>query len=197
MAATVRRTRVSEGFTLVEVLVMAGLLAFILLGAASLFMFAVKQNAWGKDETVLVSLAQRKMEEVRGLSANKLDKDVWQSSQPDLPVNDPGSVGVCLADPSPSERETWPVVGEDAVHWDLTEFSDADKIHEQQYRWNYCVYEVVFGECVPDTSTCGPDTVGAYIDAKKIVVEVCKREATDLERQRGRAEHCAKLEMYR
>ena len=69
--------RREPGFTLVEVLVMSLLLAFVLLSVVTLFVFGIKHNAWGRDEMVMATLAQRKVEQLRKVSPANLFDDPW------------------------------------------------------------------------------------------------------------------------
>jgi prepilin-type N-terminal cleavage/methylation domain-containing protein len=189
--------RKNDGFTLTEILVVAAILSFVLLAVATLFVLGMRQNAWGRDETVLVSLAQRKMEELRRIAAARMDTDPWTGL--DLTEYE-GGQWHCLADPDETKREEWPVVNQDTDHWPSVDFQITsaearDRINEGFYRWNYCVHDVTFGECLTP-SMCGPDAAGPYVTARKVVVEVCRRAATDAQ-FKDRAEHCAKLEMYR
>ena len=64
------------GFTLVEVLLMAALLSFVLLSVATLFVLGMKHNAWGRDESVMATLVQRKMEELRQIGPSELYTDI-------------------------------------------------------------------------------------------------------------------------
>lgn len=199
----------AEGFSLVEVLVMALILAFVLLSVITLFIFGIQWNAWGRDETVLATLAQRKMEQLRRVPPPDLFQSVCDGT--DLDTFGGGNWH-CLEDPAAiagpvDPYDHWREVGVGDC-WTGADY-DADSLREEQYRWNYCVNEVVFGNCLPPEmgAACGPDATGPYMEAKKVVVEVCRRREHNLgERPRadalgviheGRPAHCVKLEMYR
>jgi len=194
----------SAGFSLTEVMVMSALLAFALLSVATLFVFSIKHDAWGRDETVIATLAQRKMEQLRRISPNKLYTDPWTNAllaRFDASGANGSGPWRCLSDPRPTQRDSWPVIGLPVsdVHWTPSEYAN-DDLKESQFRWNYCVYPVTFGNCRPDASpptTCGPDFAGMYVDGRKVVVEVCRRREHNREQKTGRAPHCAKVEMYR
>ena len=182
---------------------MALILAFVLLSVITLFIFGIQWNAWGRDETVLATLAQRKMEQLRRVPPPDLFKSVCDpSGSTVLPTFGGAGTWHCLANPAAitgpvDPYDHWPEVGSGDC-WAAAEY-DADSLREEQYRWNYCVNEVAFGNCLPPEmgEICGPDATGPYVEAKKVVVEVCRRREHNLGEREGRPPHCVKLEMYR
>jgi type II secretory pathway pseudopilin PulG len=58
----------SAGFTLVETLVATGIMATVALGVAQLFVIATDANRAAKQQTSATTLAEQKMEQLRGLT---------------------------------------------------------------------------------------------------------------------------------
>ena len=63
----------SDGFALIEVLVSLVILAICLLGMAGLMATTTRNNSDGDHVTQAATLAQDKLEELRGLSPNKIN----------------------------------------------------------------------------------------------------------------------------
>ena len=80
MVPPTRRTAPAAGFSLVETLVAASLLAIALAALAELAALAVRTNATARDATMSSTLAQRKLEELRGLA--------WGGDTLGLPASD-------------------------------------------------------------------------------------------------------------
>jgi type II secretory pathway pseudopilin PulG len=66
--ASVRNARAASGFSLVETLVAASLLATALVALAELMAVAVRTGATARDVTMATTLAQQKLEQLRGLA---------------------------------------------------------------------------------------------------------------------------------
>lgn len=80
MVPPTRRAPAAAGFSLVETLVAASLLAIALAALAELAALAVRTNATARDATMATTLAQRKLEELRGLA--------WGGDALGLPASD-------------------------------------------------------------------------------------------------------------
>ena len=72
----------SSGFSLAEVLVAVGLLATVSLGVAQLFAVSTRANAVAKGQTSTTTLAEQKLEQLRGLTWG------YDSAGQGLPVSD-------------------------------------------------------------------------------------------------------------
>ena len=69
-----KRLGCERGFTLVEVLIASFILATTLLALSTLFALGLKNNAVAKEDTVMASLAQGKLEQLRRISRSELEK---------------------------------------------------------------------------------------------------------------------------
>lgn len=95
-----------RGFSLVEVMIATGLLAIVALGVAQLFAASTMTNLGAKAQTSATSLANQKMEQLRGLTWG-FDQDQAALGLPvsDTTTNlavDPPTVGGNGLNPSPS-----------------------------------------------------------------------------------------------
>jgi prepilin-type N-terminal cleavage/methylation domain-containing protein len=66
--ASARFDSSSSGFTLIETLVATGIMAVVALGVAQLFVIATDANRAAKQQTSATTLAQQKIEQLRGLT---------------------------------------------------------------------------------------------------------------------------------
>ena len=101
------------------------LLSFVLLSVATLFILSMKHNAWGRDETIMATLAQKQMEQLRRMARDDLDTDSVCGA--DEPLTAFG-IWDCLRDPDPDVRNAngWLNVG-DASCWDPDEVDEQRK----------------------------------------------------------------------
>lgn len=63
-----KRARGERGFTLIETVVSLVIMMIVGLGAASLFMYAVRNNSGAADRAVAIAIAQQRMERLRNVS---------------------------------------------------------------------------------------------------------------------------------
>ena len=80
-------TRDSSGFTLIEVVVAAGLLIAVAVGAAHLFGFTIAQNHVARQQLVMGLLAASKLDELSsaiagGVLVNSAQETIVESSRP-------------------------------------------------------------------------------------------------------------------
>jgi prepilin-type N-terminal cleavage/methylation domain-containing protein len=95
----------SRGFTLVETLVATAILATVSLGVAQMFILATDQTRGGKFETTATTLAEQKMEQLRGLSWGYDNQGLGlpeTDTTTNLAVNPPDNTGTGL-NPSPTD----------------------------------------------------------------------------------------------
>jgi Tfp pilus assembly protein PilV len=79
-----RRLRASSGVTLVELMIALGLLGFIMLGIAPLFIASVKSNYAGSEYTSIHNLARDRLEQLMNLPFDdpQLQPGVYQNDLP-------------------------------------------------------------------------------------------------------------------
>ena len=74
----------NRGFTLIEVLIAAGILACSLVGVAALFSYAIRANTHNRQMAAATALACDKMEELRALPFNS---SLWTPGSETIVVN--------------------------------------------------------------------------------------------------------------
>jgi prepilin-type N-terminal cleavage/methylation domain-containing protein len=74
----------NRGFTLIEVLIAAGILACSLVGVAALFSYAIRANTHNRQMAAATALACDKMEELRALPFNS---SLWTAGSETIVVN--------------------------------------------------------------------------------------------------------------
>lgn len=72
MKISIAKIKEQKGFTLVETLIALGILAIAIIALVQLFTVSAKQNAVAADLTILTTLAQDKMEELKNLKYTSL-----------------------------------------------------------------------------------------------------------------------------
>jgi prepilin-type N-terminal cleavage/methylation domain-containing protein len=95
----------SGGFTLVETLVATAILATVSLGVAQMFILATEQTRGGKFETTATTLAEQKMEQIRGLTWGYDNQGMGlpeTDTTTNLAMNPPDGTGTGL-NPSPAD----------------------------------------------------------------------------------------------
>lgn len=105
VAVRSRASRSDAGVTLVEMLIALGLLGFILLGIAPLFLASVKSNYSANEYTSTHNLSRDKLEQLMNLPANHADLAPGPHSVNDLPATLPDPLtGAPGAVPNPFQR---------------------------------------------------------------------------------------------
>jgi len=94
----------NRGFTLIESVIALLVLASGLLGLAQLFVLAISQNAYGRQNTMAVSVAGNQVETLRNEFNNDLRTGI---SSADLTPGNHGPVTVALAPPANSNQGTY------------------------------------------------------------------------------------------
>ena len=107
-----RRAGSDAGFSLVETLVATMLLATALVGTAQLFLIATRSNLSAQKSTYATTLAQEKMEQLRGLMWGFDEIGLPESDfASDLSVEPPSPVGGVGLTPSPGDALASNTVG--------------------------------------------------------------------------------------
>ena len=94
----------NQGFTLIESVIALLILSSGLLGLAQLFVLAISQNAYGRQNTMAVSVAGNRVETLRNEFNNDLRTGI---SSADMTAGNHGPVTVTLAPPSNSNQGTF------------------------------------------------------------------------------------------
>lgn len=85
MKILIIKAKDQQGFTLVETLIAIGVLAIAIIALVQLFTVGAKENAVAADLTILTTLAQDKMEELKNMKYSSLvaDGDVGSVTTPE------------------------------------------------------------------------------------------------------------------
>ncbi len=94
-----------KAFTLVEILVVVGIMAFVIIGMGQLFIYASMTAELAGNKSIAVSLAQNKIEEIRNHTYGNIPADYANGGTPGNAFSIPGLDGIGLVRIDSSDSE--------------------------------------------------------------------------------------------